>query len=114
MVNPMAKKTRLADDLKEALIEVIEHAKGNLALETRVYRPKPDWIAAQRKRIAKSRTEFERRYGVPAASLKEWERGRRAPDLAVRSYLAVIFADPEGTALTYAKSRRTEADAAAS
>ena len=45
-----------------------------------------------------SQAAFAKRYGVPVASLRDWEQGRRAPDSATQSYLRVIAALPEAIA----------------
>ncbi len=45
-----------------------------------------------------SQEAFGERYGIPAASLREWEQGRRAPDTAARAYLKVIRAMPDAVA----------------
>ena len=34
-------------------------------------------------------------FGFPPATLRDWEQGRRAPDMAVRSYLLVIQRRPD-------------------
>ena len=45
-----------------------------------------------------SQTAFAARYGIPAASLRDWEHGRRVPDAATRSYLRVIARMPDAVA----------------
>ncbi|MDA8230387.1 MAG: helix-turn-helix domain-containing protein [Magnetospirillum sp.] len=45
-----------------------------------------------------SQTAFAAQYGIPAASLRDWEQGRRAPDAATQSYLRVIARMPEAVA----------------
>jgi putative transcriptional regulator len=45
-----------------------------------------------------SQSAFAERYGIPAASLKDWEQGRRAPDSAAQSYLRVIARMPDAVA----------------
>lgn len=45
-----------------------------------------------------SQNAFARRYGIPAASLRDWEQGRRVPDAATQSYLRVIARMPEEVA----------------
>ena len=45
-----------------------------------------------------TQTAFAERYGIPTASLRDWEQGRRAPDSAAQSYLRVITAMPEAIA----------------
>ncbi|WP_041795151.1 helix-turn-helix domain-containing protein [Pararhodospirillum photometricum] len=41
---------------------------------------------------------FAERYGIPVASLRDWEQGRRAPDGAASSYLLVISRMPDAVA----------------
>lgn len=57
---------------------------------------------ARRARQAAGLTQaaFAEHYGIPAASLRDWEQGRRAPDSAAQSYLRVIAAMPEAIAKT--------------
>lgn len=45
-----------------------------------------------------SQAAFAERYGIPAASLRDWEQGRRAPDSATKSYLRVIAKMPDDVA----------------
>src|SRR5579862_3012447 len=37
--------------------------------------------------------EFAKRYQIPLATLREWERGRLEPDSAARAYIEVIADD---------------------
>lgn len=41
---------------------------------------------------------FAERYGIPVASLRDWEQGRRVPDAAAQSYLRVIARLPDAVA----------------
>ena len=45
-----------------------------------------------------SQESFSGRYGIPVATLRQWELGRRLPDRANLSYLQVIAALPEEVA----------------
>ncbi len=45
-----------------------------------------------------SQHAFAERYGIPAASLRDWEQGRRKPDNAAQSYLRVIAKMPDDVA----------------
>lgn len=45
-----------------------------------------------------SQRAFAERYGIPAASLRDWEQGRRKPDNAAQSYLRVIARMPNDVA----------------
>jgi putative transcriptional regulator len=57
-------------------------------------------MLARRARAAAglSQAAFAAQYGIPAASLRDWEQGRRAPDAATQSYLRVIARMPEAVA----------------
>jgi len=52
-------------------------------------------IRKLRERLGLSQTEFSRRYGIPAANIRQYEIGRTMPPPAVRAYLAVIAEEPE-------------------
>ena len=45
-----------------------------------------------------SQQAFAERYGIPVASLRDWEQGRRTPDNATQSYLRVIARRPDDVA----------------
>ncbi|MBL6934100.1 MAG: helix-turn-helix domain-containing protein [Alphaproteobacteria bacterium] len=45
-----------------------------------------------------SQRAFAERYGIPVASLRDWEQGRRTPDNATQSYLRVIAKMPDDVA----------------
>lgn len=57
-------------------------------------------MLARRARAATglSQTVFAKRFGIPAATLRDWEQGRRAPDQATQSYLRVIAKMPDAVA----------------
>lgn len=57
-------------------------------------------LLARRARAATglSQDAFAARYGIPAATLRDWEQGRRSPDAATQSYLRVIARMPEAVA----------------
>lgn len=82
--------------LEEGLREALAWKRGELALETVRIDPMPvERIRAIRKKVAKSAREFETRFGIPAATVNNWEQGRRAPDPASRLLLKVIEANPQ-------------------
>lgn|SRR5690606_32856832 len=92
----MAEDTTFGDALLEGLAEARAWKRGELALETVNIDPMPpNRIRSIRKKVAKSAKEFERRFGIPAATINNWEQGRRKPDPAGRLLLKVIEADPE-------------------
>jgi putative transcriptional regulator len=52
-------------------------------------------VAAMRRKMGLSQSEFSQRYGFPLASLKDWEQGRNNPTGPVRAYLKVIEREPK-------------------
>lgn len=55
--------------------------------------------------------EFAVAYGIPLATLRDWEQGRRAPDQATRSFLAVIERIPGAVKRALEQRRGTRARA---
>jgi putative transcriptional regulator len=88
--------SKFAEGLIEGLREALAWKRGEIALEVVHIDPMPaKRIRAIRKKVAKSAKEFERRFGIPAATVNNWEQGRRKPDPAGRLLLKVIEAAPE-------------------
>ena len=52
-------------------------------------------IRKLRTRLGMSQQEFATAFGIPAASIRQYEIGRHMPPPAVRAYLKVIAAEPE-------------------
>lgn len=48
-----------------------------------------------RERLGLTQEQFALRFGLELDAVRNWERGRRPPDAAARSYLAVIDRRPE-------------------
>lgn len=89
-------RSELGKALEEGLNEALAWKRGELALETVNIDPMPaERIRAIRRKVAKSAREFERRFGIPAATIRNWEQGRRKPDPAGRLLLQIIDMAPE-------------------
>jgi putative transcriptional regulator len=54
----------------------------------------PD-VRAIREELHMTQDEFAASYGIPLATLKGWEQGRRRPDATAAAYLSVIAKLPE-------------------
>jgi putative transcriptional regulator len=54
----------------------------------------PD-VAALRHRLHMSQGAFAMLFGIPLATVKDWEQGRRSPDAPARAYLRVIAENPK-------------------
>lgn len=52
-------------------------------------------IAAMRRRLRLSQGAFAHLFGIPLATVKDWEQGRRLPDAPARAYLRVIAQNPK-------------------
>ncbi|MFA5121427.1 helix-turn-helix domain-containing protein [Zavarzinia sp.] len=87
--------TDFGQALLDGLREAVAWKRGETALETANIEPMPPArIKAIRKSVARSAAEFERRYGIPAATVNNWEQGRRSPDPAARLLLRIIEREP--------------------
>ena len=69
------------------------------------YHPAPSEDArAIRKRTGLSQAAFARQIGVPVATLRNWEQGRRRPDGPARVLLALLAKDPGIVARTLSEA----------
>ncbi|MFC5737469.1 hypothetical protein SDC9_25146 [bioreactor metagenome] len=90
------KRTDIGLGIEEGLREALAWKRGEIALETRNVDPMPPArIKAIRKKVARSAAAFEKRFGIPASTVSNWEQGRRKPDPAARLLLSVIEINPE-------------------
>jgi putative transcriptional regulator len=82
--------------LIEAVNEAAAYARGELDLPSySVAAPERIDVAAVRRALGLSQTEFARRFGLDVTAIHAWEQGRRRPDRAARVLLAVIAREPE-------------------
>jgi putative transcriptional regulator len=51
-------------------------------------------LTALRRRLHLSQGAFATLFGIPLATVKDWEQGRRNPDAPARAYLRVIAQNP--------------------
>jgi putative transcriptional regulator len=52
-------------------------------------------VKAIRTKLHMSQAKFAARYGIPVASIRDWEQGRSKPEGVARAYLRVIERAPE-------------------
>jgi putative transcriptional regulator len=96
MMSKTEGQTEFGQALLEGLREAVAWKRGEIELDVIEYDPMPaERIRAIRKKVSRSTRDFERRFGIPAATLNNWEQGRRKPDLAGRLLLRVIEEAPE-------------------
>lgn len=73
--------------------QALEYARG--AREGFVaHVPEEVDVAAIRKRLGLSQSEFAEQFGFKLDAVQNWEQGRRRPDGAARAFLRVIEREP--------------------
>lgn len=91
-----SKENTFGESILEGLEEALAWKRGEIALETVNVDPMPaERIKRIRKLYSKSTKDFEQRFGIPAATMNNWEQGRRKPDPAGRVLLKIIEESPE-------------------
>ena len=92
----MTDNTEFGSALIESLQEAAAWRRGEIALERVPIDPMPpERVRAIRRSVAKSTNDFERRFGISAATMNNWEQGRRKLDPAARLLLKVIETNPD-------------------
>lgn len=93
----MSKKT--FGKIEAGLNDAIQIAKGEANPATfKVHVPAHMDVKAIRGKTHLSQERFAARYGIPVASVRDWEQGRSRPEGASRAYLLVIDRAPETVA----------------
>lgn len=91
----LTKKTK-GSDLVKAVREMVDHRKGRILLKTRTLQIPTDIdVASIRKNFGFTQKQFADHYGFKLSALKEWEQGRRKPELSARILLKVIAFKPK-------------------
>lgn len=83
------------DRIMQGLQEAVDHARGADLPDLVLHIPQNVDVAAVRRRTGLSQTAFSRRIGVSAATLRNWEQGRRAPEGPARILLAMLERNPQ-------------------
>ena len=90
------------EGLMQGVDEVRRWARGEHVPGLRVHHVPVSEVRAIRSRTGLSQAEFSRQIGVSAATLRNWEQGRRQPDGPARVLLAMLARDPTIVARTLA------------
>ncbi len=81
--------------------DLIESAREAVAISAGKARPAARYdveavdVAGLRKRMNLSQNKFAKKFGLSAATVQDWEQGRRYPDSTARILLKVIALRPE-------------------
>lgn len=81
-------------DLVQSAREALDIASGKLA-PARRYDVEPVDVAEIRRKLGLSQAKFAARFGLSAATVRDWEQGRRVPDRTARAFLKLIEARPK-------------------
>ena len=85
--------TDFGKDLIESLGEAVQYAKGRRA-GARTHEVNVPDVKSLRRSLGLTQQAFADAYGIPLATLKGWEMGRRQPDATAAAYLNVIASIP--------------------
>lgn len=83
-----------AKRIMQGLEEALAHAQGKDVPGLVVHAPSALDVVAVRHRTGLSQAAFSRRIGVSAATLRNWEQGRRTPEGPARVLLAMLERNP--------------------
>ena len=89
--------TKIGEDLIQSGKEALLIAKRKLA-PGRVVKADEIDVAAIRRRTGLSQVQFAARFGLSAATVRDWEQRRRRPDRTARTLLLVIEKNPDAVA----------------
>ena len=80
----------------KGLSEIVDYTEGKQkpARSTKII-PNEINVTAIRERMHLTQKEFSDRYGFPIGTIRNWEQGRREPDLAARILLQLIDSQPK-------------------
>ncbi|MBN9465066.1 helix-turn-helix domain-containing protein [Brevundimonas sp.] len=82
--------------IMSGLNEAVAHAEGRPeGADVRVHAPESVDVAAIRKGQKLTQEGFASAYGLPVATVRDWEQHRREPDTGSRLLLKVIQHEPE-------------------
>lgn len=93
------KRRTVGESIIQGLSEAIAWTRGESsnAQVTLVQIPEVD-VRLVRTKIGLSQSEFATKFGLPPATLRNWEQGGSRPDAPTRVLLAVIAKHPEAVA----------------
>jgi putative transcriptional regulator len=90
--------SRVGKSILKGLEEALDHTEGkDIGAAVHRVAKVPDEIDVKRirDRLGMSQARFAAAYGFSVDSVRNWEQGRRKPDVSARALLTVIDREPE-------------------
>jgi putative transcriptional regulator len=99
------KRPTVGQRIIEGLEQAVAWTRGenDRVQVTLVHVPEVD-VRDVRRKMGLSQAQFATRFGLPPATLRNWEQGRARPDVPTRVLLAVIAKHPEAVEDALAKA----------
>ena len=63
--------------------------------QTKIWTPEQLLVISVRKQLKKTQADFSRLLGIPVATIRDWEQGRKQPDSAAVTLIKVAQKHPE-------------------
>jgi putative transcriptional regulator len=94
--SPRKKSTSVGSEIVEALQNAVAFAKGDSSKGRSHRVPVPPHIDVKqvRRKLGLSQNDFAETFGINAATLRNWEQGRRQPEGPARVLLTIIDREP--------------------
>jgi putative transcriptional regulator len=91
-----AKARSVGSEIIEALQNAVNYSKGESSKGRahRVLVPPQINVKRVRRKLGLSQNDFAEQFGISAATLRNWEQGRRQPDGPARVLLKIIDREP--------------------
>ncbi len=100
----MAKEKSVGESIIESLQEVADYKAGKIPLDSRTHEfPDPE-VREIRTRMGLTQRELAAEYGLPLASIRDWEQGRCKPTGAARTLLFCLQYEPRAVARALKKA----------
>ena len=77
----------------QALLDDVLAIKAGAA--TKIWTPEQLLVISVRKQLKKTQSAFSKLLGIPVATLRDWEQGRKQPDSAAITLIKVAQKYPE-------------------
>jgi putative transcriptional regulator len=86
----------VGSEIIEALQNAVAYAKGETSKGRahRILVPPQLNVKRVRRKLGMSQNDFAEQFGISAATLRNWEQGRRQPDGPARVLLTIIDREP--------------------